>query len=89
MKWVFNPLMLWGAALGFLISMSVGILEDAWNHEGSGYVTYGDGDWTELVSESRYKRHNFTSGGMMLVIGVTLWIGVAYIAKEGQKNSNR
>jgi hypothetical protein len=38
LKWLFNPLMIWGAVLGFLIFGALGQIRDAWHHTGSGYV---------------------------------------------------
>jgi len=88
LKWVFNPYMIWGAVLGFLIFSGIGQIQNAWWHKGPGPVTYEEPYRTEVVSEAQYKRHEYTMGGMMLVIGLSLWIAVAKDAKGDDKKSH-
>jgi len=89
-KWIFNPLMIWGAVLGFLIFSGVGQIQNAWRHRGVGYVTYEQPDRTVAVPENQYKRHEYTMGTFMLGIGLVVWVVVAKIAKGARgKNSER
>ena len=78
MKWILNPLMLWGAILGFFIFSSLGALQEAWRHEGPGGVFYEQPDRVETRSEAMYKRHEYSNNGMMLLLGVFLWVFVAH-----------
>jgi hypothetical protein len=86
MKGLFNGFMLWGAVLGWLIVSSALRLIDTARHEGPGVVHYGDGErspeWSETVSESKYKRHNYVMSGVMLSLGVFLWVIVARTARN-------
>jgi hypothetical protein len=54
--------------------------------EGAGSVAYENGD-TKKVSESEYKRNQYAMGGMMLVIGIILWVVVANGERKGNKES--
>ena len=85
MKRIFNPLMIWGAVLGFLIFSGLGMIRDAWNHRGAGAVTYEQPDRTVRVSEIEYKRHEYTMGGLMLALGLSLWVVLAKNAKDVSK----
>lgn len=86
MKWLFNSHMLWGAVLGLLIVSSAVHLLDTARHKGPGVVHYGDGErsseWSEKVSESQYKRHNYVMSGMMLCLGLVVWFVVARAARD-------
>lgn len=86
MKWLFNGFMLWGAVLGWLIVSSAVNIIDTARHNGSGVVHYSDGEhspeWSEKVSESQYKRHNYLISGIMLSLGVFLWVTVARTARN-------
>ena len=86
MRWLFNGFMIWGAVLGWLIVSSAVRLIDTARHKGPGVVHYGDGErspeWSERVSESRYKRHNYVMSGMMLSLGIYLWVVVARAARK-------
>ena len=90
MRWLFNGFMIWGAVLGWLIvSSTFRLIDTAW-HNGPGVAHYGDGDrspvWSERVSESTYKRHNYAMSGMMLGLGVFLWVVVARTARDRSKS---
>jgi len=85
MKWFFNRLMIWGAALGILIFGGLWQIQDAWQHHGSGYVTYEDPGGTEKVPENDYKRHKYINGGTLLFTGLFLWICIA----KGEKDDSR
>ncbi|HZF01344.1 MAG TPA: hypothetical protein VE344_05545 [Methylomirabilota bacterium] len=80
--WILNSLMLWGAGLGFIIGLSMMYLVETANHKGSGILP-GQEDENgkyypaEKVSEDQYKRANFPDYGIMLGIGVLLWVWVA------------
>jgi len=86
MRWIFNGFMIWGAVLGWLIVSSGVRLIDTAAHRGSGVVHYGDGErsseWSERVSENTYKRHNYVMSGMMLGLGIYLWVVVARTARK-------
>ncbi len=90
MRWLFNGLMIWGAVLGWLVVSSAERLIDTARHKGPGVVHYGDGDrspeWSETVSESTYKRHNYVESGMMLSLGISLWVLVAHGARKRCKS---
>jgi hypothetical protein len=80
----------WGAVLGWLIITSIRRLLDTSSHKRPGVVHYGDGErspeWSERVPEHQYKRHNYATGGMMLLLVVGLWYYVARAARdEGAK----
>lgn len=83
--WIFNGLMLWGAAVGFLILIASGGLLDTIRHKGPGVVHHGDGEhgpeWSEEVSESEYKQENYLKNVMMLALGLCLWYCVAKFAR--------
>lgn len=74
--WFFNSYMLWGAALGWLITESVGELLETASHKGSAVVAYDDGS-ERVLPESAYKRKRYGEGGMILFIGLLLWGHVA------------
>jgi len=78
--------MLWGAVLGWLIASSAVRLLDTARHKGPGVVHYGDGERSaersEKVAESKYKRHNYAMSGMMLTVGLVLWVVVAQTARD-------
>lgn len=76
--------MIWSVVIGILILGGFGVLQNAWQHEGSGVVTYENGDTTK-VSESQYKRNQYAMGGMMLVIGIILWVVIANGERKGVK----
>ncbi len=84
--WAFNGLMLWGAGIGLLFWLSLVGLQETIRHKGPGIVHHGDGErgpeWSERVSESQYKRHNYAKSGMMLAIGLVLWYFVAKSARD-------
>jgi len=86
-KWIFNPLMIWGAVLGFFIFNSLGDIRDTWRHEGPGYVTHGD-EIREKVPENQFKRLNYTIDGLGLAFGVFFWILVAKLANDRCWKSN-
>ena len=78
--------MLWGAVSGWLIVSSALRLLDTARHTGPGVVHYGDGERSpersERVAESQYKRHNYVMSGMMLSLGLFLWVVVARTARN-------
>jgi hypothetical protein len=82
--------MILGAVLGWLIVTGVGELIDTANHNGYGYVTYGDEERgqevTKLVPENAYKRFHFTYDLLLLVFFVYLWVVVARHAKEDNQS---
>lgn len=78
---IFNSYMMWGAVLAYMIFGGLGQIRHAWQHHGVGTVTY-ENDETVMESEKQYKRHEYTTGGMMLVIGLCLWVVIA-------KNANK
>jgi len=80
--WIFNYLMLWGAVLGFFIFGAVGTIQDTWRHKGPGSVFYEEPDRLERLSENEYKRHKYTMGAGMLILGLGIWIYIANIAKK-------
>jgi hypothetical protein len=80
-RYVLNPLMVYGAVLGWIIFGAVGRLQEAWRHQGAGYVSHEGGE-SERVSETKYKRRNYTEGGFMLILGVFLWVCVAKYAES-------
>jgi hypothetical protein len=86
MRWLFNGFMMWGAVLGWIIVASTTRLIDTASHRGPGVVHYGDGERaperSEIVSESTYKRHNYAMSGVMLGLGLYLWVVVARAAKK-------
>jgi len=84
-KWIFNPLMIWGAVLGFIIFGALGKIRDAWHHQGAGLVTYEQPDRTVRVAEDQYKRHEYAMGGLLLVLGLSLWIVVAKGTRDNTK----
>lgn len=88
-KWIFNPLMIWGAVLGFLIFGGVGQIRDAWHHQGSGHVTYEQPERTVAVPENQYKRHEYTMGAFMLGIGLVLWVVLARNAKDASEKDRK
>ena len=69
--------MIWGAVLGFIIFGALGTIRDAWRHQGPGHVTYEEPDRTVSVTEIQYKRHEYVMGGLMLAVGLYLWIVLA------------
>ena len=77
--------MLCGAVLGWLIVSSALHLLDTARHTGPGIVHYGDGDRSpersKEVFEGNYKRHNYVMSGMMLSLGLFLWVVVAKTAR--------
>ena len=81
-RWIFNSLMVTGVILGWLISASVENIGEARRHQGSGTVTYGEPEKDEIVSEAEYKRHEYAMNGGMLILGLVLWISVAYGTKK-------
>jgi hypothetical protein len=81
-RWIFNSLMIWGAVLGFLIGGGAMEIQDTWRHQGLGIVWYEQPDRAEPVSEQQYKRHHYTMGGFMLILGLVLWIVIANGAKN-------
>lgn len=85
LKWIFNSLMIWGAVLGFLIFGALGKMRDAWHHQGPGPVTYEEPDRTVRVAENQYKRHEYVMGGLMLAVGLYLWIVLAKGARDKGK----
>jgi hypothetical protein len=87
MKWLLNPLMIWGAILGYLIFASIGGLEDAWNHKGPGPVIYEQPDRVEIIPEAQYKRHEYVNNGMMLFIGVLLWVIVTKFYRDDKNKA--
>jgi len=89
MKWIFNPLMIWGAVLGFLIFSGIGLIQDTWRHHGPGHVWYEQPDRMEKVPENQYKRHEYVSGGLLLAVGLGLWIVIANGAKKGNKKDHK
>ena len=84
--WFFNGLMLWGVGLGWIIGTSAINIQDTISHKGPGFVLYGDDERSperlEKVPESQYKRHNYTMSGMMLGLGLLVWIVVAKAARD-------
>jgi hypothetical protein len=86
LKWIFNPLMIWGAILGFVIFGALGQIQDAWHHTGAGYINYEEPDRTEKTTEFDYKRHKYATAAMMLSVGLFLWI---VVAKGSRANSHR
>ena len=72
MKGIFNPLMIWGAVLGWFILAYAANLIDTIEHKGPGIVHYGDNDrgpeWSEEFSESEYKRGNYVENGFMRIL---------------------
>jgi len=84
LKWIFNPLMIWGAILGFVIFGAVGKIQDTWRHSGEGYINYEEPDRTVKTAESEYKRHEYIGAGIMLALGLFLWMTVA---KGSRKDS--
>jgi len=87
-KWIFNPLMIWGAVLGFWIITCLGEIQEAYYHRGPGYIfseIYG----TEKVSEKSYKRQKLTMGVFSLGLGVLFWVLVAPHAKEAKANKEK
>lgn len=106
-KLLVSKLMFAGAVLGLLLSHSVVRLVDTAHHKGSGFVDYGSGGYgeygglagddsnsepdVEKVSESEYKRHEYSTNGMLLGLGVFFWFLVANYAKginQQQKEKN-
>jgi hypothetical protein len=84
LKWILNPLMIWGAVLGFVIFGAVGQIQDAWHHTGAGYINYEEPDRTVKTTDFEYKRHEYATAAMMLSVGLFLWI---VIAKGSRANS--
>ena len=83
-RWLFNPLMLWGAVLGYLIGVAIVDIRETWGHEGPGYVRYDQPTGDVELSEEEYKRHCYVMDGMMLFIGLFVWGLVAYWAKQSR-----
>lgn len=83
MKRFLNPLMVWGAVLGWMIFGALGLIRDTWRHHGAGYVTYDEPDRTERVPEAEYKRHQYVEGGLLLALGLMGWGIVAKIDYNG------
>src|SRR5687767_12436944 len=85
-SWIFNSLMIWGAALGFIIILTAGKLIETMQHKGPGVVHYGDGErgpeWSEEVSEAKYKSHNYFTHGFLLALGFWFWYIVAKSARD-------
>jgi hypothetical protein len=93
-----SKLMFAGAVLGLIISHSVVSLVNTSHHKGPGFVDYGsegygkygglagdDFDYepdVEKVSESEYKRYEYSMNGVLLGFGVFFWFLVAAYAKE-------
>jgi hypothetical protein len=91
-----SKLMFAGAVLGLIISHSVVRLVDTAHHKGRGFMDYGSGGYgeygglagddsnsepdVEKVSESEYKRHEYSMNGMLLGFGVMFWFWVASYA---------
>ena len=84
--------MIWGAVFGAMIVGSLFKIQETARHKGSGIVHYGDGErspeYLERVSEEKYKRHNYTMAGVMLILGGTGWYYIARHAR-GAKNLRR
>ena len=85
MKWLFNRLMIWGAVLGLLIFVGAGKIQDAWYHHGYGYISYEQPDRTVRAPENKYKRYEYVMGGMLLLIGLFVWILIAKDEKDRSK----
>jgi hypothetical protein len=102
-----SKLMFAGAMLGLIISHSVIGLVNTAHQKGTGFVDYGSGSYgeygglagddsnsepdVEKVSESEYKRHEYSTNGTLLGFGVLFWFLVADYAKgiiklEKEKN---
>jgi hypothetical protein len=81
MKWLFNPLMIAGAVLGWFIWSAAAQLEEVVYHEGDGWVSRGEED-SELVPESQYKRQRLGEGAFMLAMGLGIWAAVARAANS-------
>jgi hypothetical protein len=88
-KWIFNPLMIWGAVLGFIIFNALGTIQDTWNHRGAAYVSYEQPDRTVKVAERQYKRNNYAAGVMMLSLGLIMWVVVARGARDEAAKTSR
>ena len=91
-NWVFNRVMLWGAGLGILIGFGVADLVKTAHHKGPGMVEYGGDEpgtggqistdkGYDQVSEGEYKRQGYVNTGLVMLIGVVVWIEVAKWAK--------
>lgn len=81
-KWLLNPLMIWGAVLGCCIFGSVGMLRDAARHRGRGYVWYEQPDRLEKVSENQYKRERYIGALLILSVAIWLWVITARNARD-------
>lgn len=83
--------MIWGAVTGWLIVSSAICLIDTARHTGLGVVHYGDGErsseWSQVESESEYKRHHYIKDGTMLLIGLFLWAVLANAARADTAKS--
>ncbi len=85
MKWVFNSQLVWGAVLGVHFFIFIGDLRNTYNHHGPGPRFYEEPDRTEIVSESEYKRNEYTMSGFLIIIVVSTWI---YLANHAKKSDN-
>ncbi len=85
--WLLNRLMLWGAGLGLVIFFLVSDIVRVAKHKGPGYVSYGEEDDVENVSETEYKRHHLVSNGFLLLLAILAWIEVAKRASPRKNNA--
>lgn len=82
MRWIFNPLMIWGAVLSFFIVGGYLQIERGWRHQGPGVACSEIGD--HKVSEEQFKRNAYVGGVLMLGLGLSLW----FIVAKGAKNDD-
>lgn len=96
-----SKLMFAGAVLGLIITHSVVRLVETSHHKGPGFVDYGGAGFgeygglvdddsnsepdVEKVSESEYKRNEYSTNGTLLGLGVICWFWVASYAKNISK----
>lgn len=71
--------MIGSVILGFIIFTSVGGIIKTYHHHGGGiiYSSSEDDSIPERVSESRYKRDQLCTNGLMLLLASVGWIALA------------
>jgi hypothetical protein len=89
-RWIFNSLMMCGAALGWFIGLAAMDIQETWRHQGPGII-WDERDGGDQVPENRFKLYRFGTTGIFLIVGLGIWIRIAQNAKneEAERSANK